>query len=161
MDIEIIRIAIEAILGCTTLLSFILYRRQTKRMKNAEALNAEVEADQHQFDLYKAQLEHCSESVEQHNETIKHQSETICTLNDALDSKTARIRELTDALYQSESELNKVNAQLVEKTERIGKLELLCQKYKDWRCVLGECPNRKPANPKLKGLQYDIDDPTI
>lgn len=161
MDNEILRIGIEAILGCTTLLSFILYRRQTKRMKNAEALNAEIEADQHQFDLYKAQLEHCSEAVENHNQTIIHQTQTITELNDAISNKTTRIRELTDALYQSESELNKVNAQLVEKTERIGKLELLCQKYKDWRCVLGECPNRKPANPKLKGLQYDIDDPTI
>jgi len=159
MDIEIIRIAVEAILGCTTVLGFVLYHRQTKRMKNAEALNAEVEADQHQFDLYKAQLEHCSESVEQHNETIKHQSETICTLNDALDSKTARIRELTDKLWESEKESNELNAQLVQKTERIGQLELQRQKYKDWHCRVVDCGLRQPPNPTLKGRKFDENDP--
>lgn len=155
MDIEIIRIAVEAFLGGTSLVSFILYRRQTKRMKDAEALNAEIEADQHQFDLYKAQLEHCSESVEQHNETIKHQSETICTLNEALDGKTARIRELTDKLWQSEQESNERNAQIIEKTERIGQLELQCQKYKDWHCRVASCPNRLPPNPTLKGRKFE------
>lgn len=158
MDIEIIRIGVEAILGCTTVLGFVLYHRQTKRMKNAEALNAEIEADQHQFDLYKAQLYHCSESVEQHNETIKHQSETICTLNDALDDKTARIRELTDKLWESEKESNELNAKLIEKTERIGQLELMCQKYKDWHCRVADCIHRLPPNPTLKGRKFEDDE---
>lgn len=157
MDIEIIRIGVEAILGCTTLLSFILYRRQTKRMKNAEALNAEIEADQHQFDLYKAQLEHCSESVEQHNETIKHQSETICALNTALDDKTERIRSLTDKLFESERETNVVNAKLVDATSKIGELELQLAKVRMWRCELANCDKRVPPNPKLKGKKYEED----
>lgn len=152
MDITSI---ICAILGCTSIISFILYRKAEKRIKNAEALTAEVEADQHQFDLYKAQLEHCSESVEQHNLTIQHQSETITKLNDEITDKTTRIRQLTDALYNSEREINKVNDQLVEKTERIGQLELLCQRYKEWHCRVAECQHRLPPNPKLKGRNFE------
>lgn len=155
MDNEILRIGIEAVLGCTTLLGFILYHRQTKRMKNAEALNAEIEADQHQFDLYKAQLEHCSEAVEQHNQTIINQSATITKLNDEITVKTERIRELTDKLWQSERESNELNAQIIEKTERIGQLELQCQKYKDWHCRVASCPNRLPPNPTLKGRKFE------
>ncbi len=158
MNTELISIIVNAVLGCTTLLGFVLYYRQTKRMKNAEALTAEVEADQHQFDLYKAQLDHCSESVEQHNQTIIHQSETICTLNNALDDKTARIRELTDKLWESEKESNELNVQLIEKTERIGKLELMVAKFKDWHCRVADCPHRLPPNPKLKGRNFDDDE---
>lgn len=155
MDNEILRIGIEAVLGCTTLLGFILYYKQTKRMKNAEALNAEIEADQHQFDLYKAQLEHCSEAVENHNQTIIHQTQTITELNDAISNKTTRIRELTDALFESERETNAVNAKLVDATSKIGELELQLAKARMWRCELANCDKRVPPNPKLKGKKYD------
>lgn len=155
MDIEIIRIGVEAVLGCTTLLSFILYRRQTKRLKDVEVLKAEIEADGDRYEMYEERLNHCNQTVEQHNETIIHQSETIANLNSALDDKTARIRELTDKLWESEKKSNELNDKLIEKTERIGQLELMCQKYKDWHCRVAECTKRLPPNPTLKGRNFD------
>lgn len=157
MDNEILRIGIEAVLGCTTLLGFILYYKQTKRMKNAEALKAEIEADGDRYEMYEERLNHCNQTVEQHNETIIHQSETIANLNSALDGKTERIRELTDKLWQSETGSNKLNAQLIEKTEIIGQLNLRIDKLMRWKCHDSNCNHRIPQSPTIKGKTFEED----
>lgn len=43
---EAIRIILELILGCTTLLGFILYGKANRRIKNAEAEKTEAEASE-------------------------------------------------------------------------------------------------------------------
>lgn len=154
MNVEIISIIVNAVLGCTTLLGFICYYSANKRLKNSEVSKAETEVTSARFEVYEQRLEHCNETVEKHNETIAHQSETIANLNKALDDKTLRIRQITDDLYQSERESNQLNAKLVEATETIGKLNLRIDKLTRWKCHDSNCLNRRPESPTIKGKQF-------
>lgn len=158
MNIELISIIVNAVLGCTTLLGFVCYYSANKKLKNTEVTKAETEVTAAKFEVYEQRLEHCNETVEKHNETIAHQSETIANLNKALDDKTARIRQITDDLYQSERESNALNAKLVEATEKIGKLNLRIDKLTRWKCHDSNCPNRRPESPTIRNKNFNDED---
>lgn len=146
---------LSGLFGGTSIISFFLYRKTEKRLKDAEVRQKETEAEGGRFLMYEERLTHANSVIEDHNTTIAHQSQTIATLNDALDNKTQRIRELTDKLWESERESNQLNDKLVEKTERIGHLELQLAKYRDWHCRVADCPHRLPPNHKLKGKVFE------
>lgn len=156
MEIDITSI-LSVFFGCSTIVTYILHRNAMKRLKEIEVERAEVEADTQRFEMYEQRLTHCNEAADHLNETMIHQGETIARLNTALDEKTARIRQLTDDLIAAETELNKVNAQLVEKTEELGKCKLWLKIMQMWRCEIADCPKRKPPRPELKGRVFGED----
>ena len=154
---EIILGILSAVLGCSALVSYILYRNAEKRIKNAEAEKAETSSDDARFDMYEKRLQHCNEIIDLHNATILNQGETVKKLTSEVDDKTMRIRELSDRLLESEMETNRVNAELVKATQQIGQLELQCSRYKLWHCKVADCPHRVPPRPELKGQVFEED----
>lgn len=150
IDISTILGVISGLFGGTSLISFILYRKTEKRMKNAELKTKEVEAESAKFLMYEERLNHA-------NETLVKQSETISTLNSALDDKTSRIRQISDELYASEKRTNDLNDKLVEATETIGKLNLQVDKLKRWKCHKSTCEIREPESPTIKGKTFEED----
>ena len=149
---------ITACLGCTTLVSFILYRNSEKRVKNAEANKAEIAADEDKFEMYEKRLQHCNEIIELHNTTIQHQGASLQKFDDLVREKTLRIRQISDELYNSESELNRVNSELVRLTSELGKLKLQYERYRLWHCRIANCPNRIPPRPELKDHVFETYD---
>lgn len=156
-----ITILLGALLGCTSLLSFLLYRRASKRIKNAEADKAESEARQAEFALYDRRITEMHTSLNVCNATIREQEELISQLNRAIADKTERIRSLTDQAYESEREANRINTLLHEAGCRITKLteqrdseRLQKERYKAWHCRKGECDMRMPPNPGLAGRKF-------
>lgn len=153
---------VGSILTCSTVVTYVLYRKAEKRIKNADAATAEANADKAQlsvaeakYELYEKRLAHCNEIIEQHNTTLQHQSETIANLNKALDDKTVRIRELTDELYQSEVEQNQLNTKLVDVTRENGDLRERIAKLAQWRCLRADCDNGIPPRHRLRGQTFD------
>ena len=84
---------ISSLLGCSTLVGFILYGRANRRIKNAEAEKSEAEANEaedHRFDnLLKL---------------VDSLTSRLSKLNDTVDKHIDRNRELSDRLYQSGTE---------------------------------------------------------
>lgn len=157
-------IIISTILGCSTIMGFILYRKESKRLKKAEVEKAETEVDTVKFAQYKERIDHLHEVAKINNVTITDQSRTISMLNRALDDKTLRIRELTDKFEDSEHTVNRVNLQLDESKERIieltnllAKAELDKERYRNWHCRKSDCGDRLPPNPTLKGKKWNGD----
>lgn len=138
-------------------MTFILYRKTNKRLKEAEVRQRETEAQSGVFAMYEERLTHANQTIEAHNQTIAHQSETIATLNDALDGKTERIRKISDELYDSERKINDLNDKLVERTEEVGKLEVIVTKLRSWRCEKNDCEHRIPPSKVIKGKTFDED----
>ena len=154
---EIVLSILSAVLGCSALVSYILYRNAEKRIKNAEAEKAETSSDDARFDMYEKRLQHCNEIIELHNATILNQGETVKKLTSEVDDKTMRIRQLSDQLLESEMETNRVNNVLVDATQQIGQLELQCHRYELWHCRVADCPHRVPPRPELKSQVFKED----
>ena len=142
-------------------MSLLMYRKANKRIKMNEANKSDVEVTAARYELYEQRLEHANQTIEAHNATLLSQGQTINDLNKALDSKTTRIRELTDKLWESERTANHLNTQLVEATEKIGKLELRIDKLTRWKCHKSSCTNREPESPTIKGRNFEDDNPEI
>ena len=152
---EIVLGILSAVLGCSALVSYILYRNAEKRIKNAEAEKAETSSDDARFDMYEKRLQHCNEIIELHNTTILNQGETVKKLTSEVNDKTMRIRKLSDQLLESEMETNRVNAELVKATQQVGQLRLQCHRYELWHCRVADCPHRVPPRPELKGQVFE------
>lgn len=122
MDTELINIVITA---AVTLVSgggvaAFLFRRQNRRLKDAEAVAAELSA------------------ASQFSATVKEMSNTIAMLNHTIDSKTARIREVEDRLCHTERE----NTRLAEEAGELKK------ELAEKRCHLLDCPDRQPPTDR-------------
>ena len=152
---EIVLGILSAVLGCSALVSYILYRNAEKRIKNAEAEKAETSSDDARFDMYEKRLQHCNEIIELHNTTILNQGETVKKLTSEVNDKTMRIRKLSDQLLESEMETNRVNAELVKATQQVGQMKLQCHRYELWHCRVADCPHRVPPRPELKGQVFE------
>lgn len=144
---ETIRIILELILGCTTLLGFILYGKANRRIKDAEAEKSEAEANEvedHRFD----NLLRLVDSL----------TSRLSKLNDTVDRHIDRNRELSDRLYKSETELNRANERIITLTEERDEARRQADYDKMWRCERTDCQDPrgpKPPREKLKGLKYD------
>lgn len=143
---ETIRIILELILGCSTLLGFILYGKANRRIKDAEAEKSEAEANEvedHRFDnLLKL---------------VDSLTSRLSSLNTTIDKHIDRNRELSDRLYKSETELNRANERIITLTEERDEARRQADYDKMWRCERTDCQDPrgpKPPREKLKGLKY-------
>lgn len=144
---ETIRIILELILGCSTLLGFILYGKANRRIKDAEAEKSEAEASEvedHRFDnLLKL---------------VDSLTTRLSSLNATIDKHIDRNRELADRLYKSETEINRLNERLLTTTEERDEARRLAGHYKLWLCERTDCQDPRGGRPpreKLKGLKYE------
>ena len=141
---ETVRIILELILGCSTLLGFILYGKANRRIKDAEAEKSEAEASEvedHRFDnLLKL---------------VDSLTSRLSSLNATVDKHIDRNRELSDRLYKSETELNRANERIIKLTEEKESERSLKEHYKLWHCRKEGCTGRMPPNEKLNGLKYE------
>lgn len=144
---ETIRIILELILGCSTLLGFILYGKANRRIKDAEAEKSEAEASEvedHRFDnLLKL---------------VDSLTSRLSSLNATVDKHIDRNRELSDRLYKSETELNRLNEKLLIVTEERNEAIRKAEYDKLWRCERTDCQDPRgprPPREKLKGLKYE------
>lgn len=144
---ETIRIILELILGCSTLLGFILYGKANRRIKDAEAEKSEAEANEvedHRFDnLLKL---------------VDSLTSRLSSLNATVDKHIDRNRELADRLYKSETELNRLNEKLLIVTEERDGAIRKAEYDKLWRCERTDCQDPRgprPPREKLKGLKYE------
>lgn len=148
---ETVRIILELILGCSTLLGFILYGKANRRIKEAEAQEAIAKAE-------KSEAE--ASEVEDHRfdnllKLVDSLTSRLSTLNATVDKHIDRNRELSDRLYKSEMELNRANERIIKLTEEKESERSLKEHYKMWHCRKEGCPDRMPPNEKLKGLKYE------
>lgn len=125
-----------------------------RRTVRADADNREAEANAKEWELEEARIKQLHDTVGTLNDVLKTQAERIAAQNTALDAKTDRIRDLTDRLDASEQRTNRINAQLVEVTAENGTLKVLVEHYKLWHCRKGDCSDRQPPKPELKGAKY-------
>ncbi len=140
----------STLLGCSTLVGFILYGKANRRIKDAEAGKSEAEANEvedHRFDnLLKL---------------VDSLTSRLSKLNDTVDKHIDRNREISDRLYKSEREINILNEKLLTVTEERDKEKLLKEKYKEWHCRSSVCregkpdpKGRRPPNPKIIGKEF-------
>lgn len=184
---EILNEVLGYITGGTTFLgivAFIAYHKQTKRVKDAEAKQAEAEARQKEIDaektevdVEKAKLDARQVEINRLIEQIDHQQSTIENLlevnsaltdrfnkqNEEIDGHIQRRHELVDKLAASENETNRVNTLLNTANQRIIQLteerdiERARADYNEmWRCEWTDCNDPRGRRPPrdLAGLTY-------
>lgn len=139
----IISTIVIALLGCSTAMGFIFYRKSERRRHDAEALKAEAEARGAEISIYERQQQMDAQrndqlhaALKESNETIREQAQTIKGLNHTIDDTKARIREVEDRLVVTERE----NTRLAEEN---GELKADRANH---RCVIRKCGGREPAN---------------
>ena len=144
---ETILTIISSLLGCSTLVGFILYGKANRRIKDAEAEKSEAEASEvedHRFDnLLKL---------------VDSLTTRLSSLNATIDKHIDRNRELADRLYKSETEINRLNERLLTTTEERDEALRLADHYKLWLCERTDCQDPRGGRPprdKLKGLKYE------
>ena len=130
---EILWQIFSGVMGCSTLLGFILYGRANRRIKNAEAMKAEAEADRAEVERLTAQLDHQQKTIENLLDINSNLSGRLSKLNDAVDKHIDRNRELSDRLYKSESALNIANGRITELTAELGDERALRKHFQIWR----------------------------
>lgn len=162
---------ISAVLGCSSLVGFLLYGKATRRLKDAEADKAQAEAEKAKAEAEKAEAEAKDAEVDRLAEQLNHQQPTITSLIDLSNSLAERLsklnatvdkyidrnRELSDRLYRSETELNKANERITELTEALGDERLRRKHYQTWRCERNDCRDPrgpKPPRTELAGVVY-------
>lgn len=134
MELETI---ITSIFGCSTLVGWLLYGRETKRAKNAEIRKSEWQIEA---------------------ERLRELRETNHDLNATIASQVEQISQLTDNL------LKETNHRIIDAQE-IGRLRILVAFLKQWQCEREQndtpdgCLRRKPRQKvalkyvKPEGLQ--------
>lgn len=143
---ETILTILSSLLGCSTLVGFVLYGKANRRIKDAEAEKSEAEASEvedHRFDnLLKL---------------VDSLTSRLSTLNATVDKHVDRNRELSDRVYKSETEINRLNEKLLVVTEERDDARRQSDYDKLWRCERSDCQDPRgprPPREKLKGLKY-------
>lgn len=137
---------VSSLLGCSTLVGFILYGKANRRIKDAEAGKSEAEASEvedHRFD----NLLRLVDSL----------TSRLSTLNATIDKHIDRNRELSDRLYKSETDKNHMNERIIKLTEERDEAQRGADYDRLWRCERTDCQDPRgprPPREKLKGLKY-------
>lgn len=155
---ETIRIILELILGCSTLLGFILYGRANRRIKDAEADKAEADADEAEVSRLLAQVDHQQKTIENLLSLNNNLAERLSVLNATVDKHIDRNRELSDRMYQSETDKNRMNERIITLTEERDAAIRQSDYDRMWRCERTDCQDPRgprPPREKLKGLKYE------
>lgn len=156
-DIITLLCTLSGILTAVGGIGIIIYRKQNRRLKDAEARLAELNVDNAVSSGYEMRLTALHTIIQNCNKIEIEHSQRIAELNHSLNDKTDRIRELTDKGYRSERELNVANARITRLTEQRDEERRLKEYYKNWRCEKSVCRDpegRIPPNAVLSGVQY-------
>ena len=151
---ETIRIILELILGCSTLLGFILYGKANRRIKDAEAQEAIAKAEKTEAEANEAE-DHRFDNL---LKLVDSLTSRLSSLNATVDKHIDRNRELSDRLYKSETELNRANERITELTEKLGEAIRLADHFERWKCERTDCQDPRGGRPpreKLNGLKYE------
>ena len=103
---ETVRIIFELVLGCSTLLGFILYGKANRRIKDAEAQEAMAKAEKTEAEADEAANEAEGHRFDNLLKLVDSLTSRLSSLNATVDKHIDRNRELSDRLYKSETELN-------------------------------------------------------
>lgn len=76
--------AVTCIFGGTSLYTLVLYRRQTKRFKDAEAFEKEVKALEAALTVMREQIDFCQTQIETLQKSVLHKDERISRLNSVI-----------------------------------------------------------------------------
>lgn len=162
---------LSPVLGCSTLLSYIMYRRANRRIKDAEADKAKAEADKAKAEVEQAKAEGVSKEVERlHRQLDKFQTifdnlagmeqshtERMSNLNNTIDSLIDRNRELSQRLNEAEAICRRDKDEITRLTAKLGVAERRIDYLNTWRCERADCQDPRGAKPpraKLRGLKY-------
>lgn len=148
---ETILTLISTLLGCSTLVGFVLYGKANRRIKDAEAQEAKAKAEKAEADADEAE-DHRFDNL---LKLVDSLTSRLSTLNATVDKYIDRNRELSDRVYKSETELNRANERIIKLTEEKDAERSLKEHYKMWHCRKEGCTDRIPPNDKLKGLKYE------
>lgn len=151
---EFVRIIIELILGCSTLLGFILYGKANRRIKDAEAKEAVAKAEKTEAEANEAE-DHRFDNL---LKLVDSLTSRLSSLNATVDKHIDRNRELSDRLYKSETELNRANERITVLTEELGNALRLADYNRMWICKRTDCQDPRGGRPpreKLNGLKYE------
>lgn len=152
---ETVRIILELLLGCSTLLGFILYGKANRRIKDAEAQEAMAKAEKTEAEADEAANEAEGHRFDNLLKLVDSLTSRLSSLNATVDKHIDRNRELSDRLYKSETELNRANERIIKLTEEKESERSLKEHYKLWHCRKEGCTDRMPPSEKLKGLKYE------
>lgn len=168
---ELISGIVIAILGCSTLMGYILYRKANKRMMEAEARMKEAETAKKEVEVEKALRDMYEETLaEMRKEYVERINELKASLDDAnkryhdllvsgakkddiIEDKTNKIRELNEVIYTLQQRISSLEVRLARKEQHIEWQKL-------WHCsremptegmneeqICESCSRRKPAQP--------------
>lgn len=162
--LELILGIVTAILGCSTLMGFILYKGANKRIKAAEAAKSEVGVEKALRDMYEDTL------VEMRKEYVERINELKASLDDAnkryhdllvagakkddiIEDKTVKIRETNEVVFTLQQKITSLEVQISELESELEwqKLWHCSREYptsdmtEEQRCE--GCERRKPQQP--------------
>lgn len=146
---------VSLVLGCSTILTYILFRKQSRQLKDIEVKQGEINTDDSKYEMYEKRIHTLNQLMENHNETFNRLSSTIDDLTQRLILKTDQIRKLTDDLIQSEQEQNELNKKLMDTMEELGRTRLRLQYVSNWVCKKSDCMEREPENLTLRGQRFE------
>lgn len=141
------------ILGSTSVLGAIgsvVYYKQTRRAKEAEALQKEAEAEMRKVEVEKAKIENRKSEVELLRSQLERAETRLSELNDAIDKHIDRRHELADRLCDAEQEVNRVNRLLVEAKDEIIRLTEKSDRLEAVKCLRTDCKDPRGPKPPRK-----------
>lgn len=132
----------------------IVWWRQTKRFKEAEAKLKEAEAEKSEAEANEAE-DHRFDNL---LKLVDSLTSRLSTLNATVDKHIDRNRELSDRVYKSETEINRLNERIITLTEERDEARREADYAKMWRCERTDCQDPRgprPPREKLQGLKYE------
>ncbi|MBO5029795.1 MAG: hypothetical protein J6C59_09340 [Muribaculaceae bacterium] len=156
MNTELINIIITAAVtlvsgGGVAAVAAVMYRKQTRRLKDAEASAAELKNKLDAVDLKDRERQYNDNRIDDLHEALDKMNKH---LNDLTQSNTEKDNTIDDKVQQIRR-INEENAallkQLADKETYIGRLKLFVQWLAHWHCKRetgakkGQCGRRLPA----------------
>ena len=133
----------------------VAYYRQTRRAKEAEALQKEAEAELRKVDVEKAKIQVRKSEVELLRSELDQARKRLSELNDSVDKHIDRRRELADRLIEAEQETNRVNRQLNEAKDEIIRLTEKSDKLEAMKCLRPDCMDPRGPEPPRKKMEKE------
>lgn len=153
MDLSEISVMLGSILGVLTPLGGVgifMYRKQNKRLKDAEVKMAEAQAKAEDWHIWKEQCEKLHEGnmmlMERNAKLIQINAEKEDRHAEDLREKEDRFKDQTTRLREVQRELIASQQREIEHVKREAQLERRCDHYKEWMCKRpwSLCKEREP-----------------
>lgn len=162
MELSELSVMLGSILGVLTPLGGVgvfMYRRQNKRLKDAEVKMAEAQAKAEDWHIWKEQCEKLHEGnlmlMERNAKLIQINAEKEDRHAEDLREKEDRFKDQTTRLREVQRELIAVQQREVEHVRREAQLERERDHFKEWRCIKPwrVCKEREPEQ-EIKHDRY-------